>query len=94
MDLPVQIKEIVNLKLNSASACHLLDTGSQVITMSFFFQQHLFGDDEAMLATTSWLKITAVNGLEIPHEGYVELELETMGLTLIVQPQQNTSSLV
>ena len=61
----------------------MLDTGGQVITITDeFFRKHLFGDDEVMFAITSWLKITAVSGLEIPFQGYVELELETMGLKI------------
>ncbi len=58
----------------------LLDTGSQVSTISeSFFRQHLGGDDEDMLSTTGWLKLTAANGLDIPYLGYLELEIETMG---------------
>ncbi|XP_058632049.1 uncharacterized protein LOC131540807 [Onychostoma macrolepis] len=53
---------------------------SQVSTISeSFFQQHLGGDDEDMLSTAGWLKITAANGLDIPYLGYLELEIETMG---------------
>ncbi len=37
------------------------------------------GDDEDMLSTTGWLKLTAANGLDIPYLGYLELEIETMG---------------
>ncbi len=74
---------VVNLKLNSAPARCLLDTGSQVSTITNkFFREQLSGDDGAMFATSSWLKITAADGLEIPYQGYVELEVETMGLKI------------
>lgn len=74
---------VVDLKLNSAPVRCLLDTGSQVSTITDeFFRKHLFGDDDAMLVTSSWLKITAADGLEIPYQGYVELEVETMGLKI------------
>lgn len=29
-----------------------------------------------------WLQITAANGLEIPYMGYVELDVEAIGLTI------------
>lgn len=74
---------VVDLKLNNVPARCLLDTGSQVSTVTDeFFRQHLQGNDGAMVATSAWLKITAANGLEIPYQGYVELEVETMDLKI------------
>lgn len=65
------------------SAACLLDTGSQVSTISeSFFRDYLFGEDKDMLSTTGWLKITAANGLDIPYLGYLELKVETMGIVL------------
>ncbi|KAL6462436.1 hypothetical protein MHYP_G00288580 [Metynnis hypsauchen] len=73
---------IVDLKLSGIPAHCLLDTGSQVSTITDkFFKEHI-GDSENMLATTSWLKIAAANGSGIPYQGYVELEVETMGLKI------------
>lgn len=61
----------------------LLDTGSQVSTITEqFFRQHLCGEDDDMVATAGWLRLTAANGLEIPYLGYLELEIETMGLKI------------
>ncbi len=61
----------------------LLDTGSQVSTITeHFFKEHLAGEEKDMLYTTGWLKITAANGLDIPYLGYLELTVETMGITL------------
>lgn len=74
---------VVELKLNNVPATCLLDTGSQVSTVTDkFFREHLLGDDNAMLSTSSWLKLTVANGLEIPYQGYVELEVQTMGVTI------------
>ncbi len=74
---------VSNLKINGVSAACLLDTGSQVSTVSeCFFREHLFGEDKDMLSTAGWLKITAANGLDIPYLGYLELEVETMGIVL------------
>ncbi len=65
------------------SAACLLDTGSQVSTVSErFFREHLFGEDKDILSTAGWLKITAANGLDIPYLSHLELEVETMGIVL------------
>lgn len=70
----------VNIRVLGVEVSCLLDTGSQVSTISeSFFRQHLGGDDEDMLSTAGWLKLTATNGLDIPYLGYLELEVETMG---------------
>ncbi|KAG1936344.1 interleukin-1 receptor accessory protein-like 1-A [Pimephales promelas] len=70
----------VDIKVLGVEVSCLLDTGSQVSTISeSFFRQHLGGDDEDMLSTAGWLKLTAANGLDIPYLGYLELEVETMG---------------
>ncbi len=74
---------VSNLKIKGVSAACLLDTGSQISTVSeHFFKEHLFGEDKDMLLTAGWLKITAANGLDIPYLGYLELEVETMGIIL------------
>ncbi|XP_016363008.1 uncharacterized protein LOC107704564 [Sinocyclocheilus anshuiensis] len=35
-----------------------------------------------MYCTSKWLKITAANGLPLPYLGYVELDIQVMGLTI------------
>lgn len=53
---------------------------------------------EDILPAFEWLKITAANGLDLPYIGYVELNVETMGLTipergfLIVKDSAHSSS--
>ncbi len=74
---------MVDLKIRGVLVSCLLDTGSQVSTITeAFFQEHLFGNESDMLSTSSWLKITAANGLDIPYLGYMELDVEVMGMTL------------
>ncbi|KAL6467298.1 hypothetical protein MHYP_G00251020 [Metynnis hypsauchen] len=89
---------VVDLKIGGVSVTCLLDTGSQVSTITeSFFRENLFGDDEDMLSTSSWLKITAANGLDIPYLGYLELDVETMDMTipecafLVVKDTENAS---
>ena len=65
---------VVNVKLGNTAASCLLDTGSQVSTITDeFFRKHLLGNEDIMLSTSGWLKITAANGLEIPYKKLVLL---------------------
>ncbi len=90
---------VVDLKIGGVDVSCLLDTGSQVSTITeHFFKEHLVGEEKDMLSTTGWLKITAANGLDIPYLGYLELTVETMGITLpecgflIVRDTQSSSA--
>ncbi|KAL1249465.1 hypothetical protein QQF64_020470 [Cirrhinus molitorella] len=74
---------MVDLKIRGVLVSCLLDTGSQVSTITEgFFREHLFGNESDVLSTSGWLKITAANGLDIPYLGYIELDVEVMGMTL------------
>ncbi|XP_049332151.1 uncharacterized protein LOC125799454 [Astyanax mexicanus] len=53
-----------------------------------------------MLSTSGWLKLTAANGLDIPYLGYLELEMDTMGIKIpdcgflvVENPESSQSSL-
>lgn len=71
------------MKLRSVTVSCLLDTGSMVSTISeSFFKEHLSEKGEDILPAFEWLKITAANGLDLPYMGYVELDVEAMGLTI------------
>lgn len=90
---------VVDLRIGGVSVSCLLDTGSQVSTITeHFFKEHLAGEVDDMLSTSGWLKITATNGLDIPYLGYLELPVETMGITLpdcgflLVRDAQNSSA--
>ena len=60
----------------------LLDTGSQVSTITESFFRKYIARNDRELASCSWLKLTAANGLDIPYVGYVELDVTTMGQTI------------
>lgn len=47
-----------------------------------YFLKYLHGEDEDMLPTSGWLRLTAAKGLDIPYLGYLELEVVAMGLKL------------
>lgn len=71
------------MKLKGVTVSCLLDSGSQVSTSSEgFFKEHLADIGNNIHPAFEWLKITAANGLDIPYIGYVELDVETMGLTI------------
>lgn len=47
-----------------------------------FFRDHLHVEDGDMHCTAEWLKITAPKKLPLPYLGYVELDMQVMGLTI------------
>lgn len=73
----------VEIHIGGVAVRCLLDTGSNVSTLTeSFFKEHLHGEDKDMHCTTKWLKITAANRLPLPYLGYVELDIQVMGLTI------------
>lgn len=73
----------VSVKIGDVSFRCLLDTGSNVSTMTEdFFRNHLHGEDGDMYCTAKWLKITAANKLPLPYLGYVEVDVEVLGTTV------------
>ena len=61
----------------------LLDTGSMVSTVTeAFYQEHLAPKGTPLKSNGPCLHITAVNGLEIPYIGYLELDLDCDGILL------------
>ena len=73
----------VELKLRGVTVSCLLDTGSQVSTICEGFVRHrLAVEREDVHPAFEWLKMAAANGLDIPYIGYVEFNVEAMGLTI------------
>lgn len=61
----------------------LLDTGSMVTTNTeTFFRKYFQAQVQDQLQSCSWLQLKAVNGLDIPYRGYVELDVEVLGKVL------------
>lgn len=61
----------------------LSDMGSNVSTLAeSFFREHLHGEDRDMHSNSKWLQITAANKLAHPYLGYVELDIQVMGVTI------------
>ncbi len=73
----------VEISIGGKSVKCLLDTGSNVSTLAeSFFREHLHGEDRDMHSTSKWLRITAANKLPLPYLGYVELDIQVMGVTI------------
>lgn len=74
---------VVEVSIEGVALKCLLDTGSNVSTLTeSFFRGHLHGEDREMHSTMKWLNITAANKLPLPYLGYVELDIEVMGVTI------------
>lgn len=60
----------------------LLDTGSEVSTITeSHFRKH-FGEQKLELSSAHWVKLTAANGLDIPVLGCLQADVECMGKVL------------
>ena len=73
----------VNVKLGGVDTTCLLDTGSEVSTITEeHFNLHFRPKGTELLSTAGWLTLTAANGQEIPYVGYFELDVEGLDNTL------------
>ena len=71
------------MKLGGVHVRCLLDSGSQVSTITeSFFNKHFRPRRSELLDTNQWLTHTAANGLEIPYNGYLELDFKAQGVTI------------
>ncbi|XP_048085551.1 uncharacterized protein LOC125285245 [Alosa alosa] len=70
----------VDVIIDGVKTCCLLDTGSEVTTMSEdHFKKHFRGK---ALSPAKWVKLTAANGLDIPVLGCLYTEVECFGKKL------------
>ena len=74
---------IANVKLGGVPVPCLLDSGSEVSTITeSFFNENFRSKGKNLLSTSGWLTLTAANGLHIPYIGYFELDVKTLGITI------------
>ncbi|CAL9691459.1 unnamed protein product [Knipowitschia caucasica] len=74
---------MVNIEIGGVPLQCVIDSGSNVSTLSEnFFRNRLDGEDEDIICTSKWLRITAANKLPLPYLGYVELDIQVMGITI------------
>ena len=73
---------VVQLTMNGIDVPSLLDTGSNVTTLTkSFFMSH-FHSDQPKINTCKWLNLSAANGLAIPYLGYAEMDVTVLGRML------------
>ncbi|KAL1260059.1 hypothetical protein QQF64_007886 [Cirrhinus molitorella] len=70
----------IEVKIAGISTICLLDTGSEVTTITESHFKNHFG--EVVLSSANWVRLTAANGLDIPITGCLEADVECMGKTL------------
>ena len=74
---------VVTVRLGGVDVPCLLDSGSEVSTITEeFFNEHFRPQGKTLLPTGDWLRLTAANGLEIPYVGYLELDVEALGVMI------------
>jgi len=70
----------LDVLIDGVKTCCLLDTGSEVTTMSeAYFRRQFTG---ARLSSARWVKLTAANGLNIPVVGCLYADVECLGMKL------------
>ena len=75
--------QVATVRLGGVDVPCLLDSGSEVSTITEeFFNEHFRPQGKTLLPTGDWLKLTAANGLEIPYVGYLELDVEALGVMI------------
>ena len=76
-------RPIINIKVGDTEAVSLVDTGSQVSTISeSFFNEHLLGNRNIRFQGGNWFPLSAANGLEIPYLGVALVDLEVFGMKI------------
>ena len=73
---------MVTVKMGDVEVTCLIDTGSQVNTVTESFFREYIARNNRELESCGWLKLTAANGLEITYVGYVELDVTALGQTI------------
>ena len=70
----------VKIKLGGVDVGCLIDTGAEVSTITESFYKEFLAQGREVIDVTSYIKISASQGLEIPYVGYVELQLTALSL--------------
>ena len=74
---------VVTVRLGGKEIPCPLYSGSEVSTITEeFFNEHFRPQGKTLLPTGVWLRFTAANGLEKPYVGYLELDVEALGVII------------
>lgn len=72
----------IEVKIAGVETNCLLDTGSEVSTITESHFKRYFGEQELRLSSAHWVRLTAANGLDIPVLGCLQADVECMGKVL------------
>lgn len=86
-------KSTANVKVNGVDCNSLLDTGSQVTTVSnSFYNQYL--SDQTIYPVSDILEIEGANGQSVPYAGYVQLNVQFPKEFIASEPEVQTLALI
>jgi hypothetical protein len=68
----------VDIEIENQLIKSLIDTGSQVSTISESFFNNLLKQRPILYDITRWMKVTGANDLSIPYIGYIEVDIKIM----------------
>ena len=74
----------VKIKLGGVDVGCLIDTGAEVSTITESFYKEFLAQGREVIDVTSYIKISASQGLEIPYVSYVELQLTALSLIRVM----------
>ena len=69
----------IEVEMNHIPIRCLLDSGSQVTTITESCFNSRFQDKADTLKSSSWIKLSASNGLEIPTKGLLTIDIQIQG---------------
>lgn len=86
-------KSTANVKVNGIECNSLLDTGSQVTTVSqSFYDSHL--SDYSIHPVSDILEVEGANGQAVPYLGYIQLSMQFPKEFMASQPEIQTLALI
>lgn len=86
-------KSTANVKVNGLECNSLLDTGSQVTTMSqSFYKSYL--SDHTIYPVNDLLEIEGANGHSVPYMGYVQVTIQFPKEFISAEPEIETLALI
>lgn len=86
-------KSTANVKVNGLECNSLLDTGSQVTTMSQSFYR-CYLSDHSIHPVTDLLEIEGANGHSVPYMGYVQVTIQFPKEFISTEPEIETLALI
>ena len=72
-----------SISINGQQVKCILDSGAEVSTVTeSFYRKHLCPEQCPVSDSSSWMKVSAANGLDIPIVGFISAQVQVLGQTL------------